>query len=119
MPESRKYVGSCHCGQIRYEVTTDLSPVMSCNCSICSRVGALRTFVPASQFKLLSGEDALSEYQFNKRHIHHQFCRHCGIHPFARGSTPSGDEMIAINVRCLEGVDTSSLSIKTFDGRSL
>jgi hypothetical protein len=35
----KTYVGSCHCGNVRYEVTTDLSKVMECNGSIGSRFG--------------------------------------------------------------------------------
>src|SRR4029077_9763998 len=54
--EVRSIVGSCHCGNVRYEVSTDLKSVMACNCSICSRSGYLLTFVPEDQFKLLSGE---------------------------------------------------------------
>ncbi|MEY4579146.1 MAG: hypothetical protein RL701_3849, partial [Pseudomonadota bacterium] len=57
MPEAKAYKGSCHCGNVSYEVTTDLAKVMQCNCSICSRSGYLLTFVPAEQFTLKSGDD--------------------------------------------------------------
>jgi len=56
---------------------------------------------------------------FNKNIIKHRFCPTCGIHPFGEGVDPSGNRMAAINVRCLEGVDFSSLPVKHFDGRSL
>jgi hypothetical protein len=85
---------------------------------MCGRSGTLLTFVPASDFTLLSGEESLKDYQFNKKHIHHLFCTNCGIKSFARGSSPKG-EMVAVNVRCLEGVDVDSLAINHFDGRSL
>ena len=62
-----------------------LEPVLSCNCSICQKRGALLTFVPAAQFTLLSGEDDLTDYQFNKKIVHHLFCGHCGVGSFARG----------------------------------
>ena len=32
---------------------------------------------------------------------------------------PDGKEMVAINVRCLEGVEPSDYRVRTFDGRSL
>jgi len=119
MPEAAKYQGGCHCGRVRYEVETALEPVLSCNCSICQKRGALLTFVPASQFSLHSGEDALTDYQFNKKIIHHLFCKTCGIASFARGRGPDGTEMVAINVRCLDGVDVASLTPMPFDGKSL
>jgi hypothetical protein len=117
--ESRSYTGSCHCGNVKYEVQTDLAKVMECNCSLCSRAGYLLSFVPGAQFKLLSGDDSLSNYQFNKKHIEHLFCKNCGVRSFARGKGPDGSAMYAINVRCLEGVDPKTLTIKQVDGKSL
>lgn len=119
MPEPRKLAGGCHCGKVRYEVTTDLTRVASCNCSICSRLGALFTFVSPSQFDLLSGEDALTDYQFNKKVIHHLFCSTCGVESFARGTGPDGKQVVAINVRCLDGVNLGALTLVPFDGKSL
>src|SRR5262245_50815144 len=117
--ETKKHVGSCHCGKVRYEVTTDLAKVMSCNCSICSRKGHLLTFVTPENFNLLPGEDALTDYQFNKHVIHHLCCATCGVGPFARGKRRDGSPMVAINVRCLEDVDLGSLTITPVDGKSL
>jgi hypothetical protein len=117
MPEPKKYVGSCHCGAVRYEVETDLARVISCNCSMCSRAGWLLTFVPAEQFTLLSGEDALTDYRFNTHVIAHLFCKVCGVKAFGKGKGPQG-EMRAINVRCLEGLDPESLTITKVDGKN-
>jgi hypothetical protein len=117
--ESRSYSGSCHCGKVRYEVTTDLANVIECNCSICARAGYLLSFVPGDKFKLLSGEDSLSSYHFNKMHVDHKFCKNCGVRSFGQGKGRDGTPMYAINVRCLEGVDPKSLQIKQVDGKSL
>jgi hypothetical protein len=46
-------------------------------------------------------------------------CPTCGIESFARGAGPDGKEMIAINVRCLDGVDVKSLSLTPIDGRNM
>jgi hypothetical protein len=119
MAYAKTYTGGCHCGEVRYETTTDLASVMSCNCSICAKRGALWTFVPLDQFALRSGEDCLTDYQFNKKIIHHLFCSICGIGSFSRGKGPDGSEMIAVNVRCLDGVDLAALKPAPFDGKSL
>lgn len=118
MPETKTYTGGCHCGKVRYEVTAAIDAAIACNCSICSKAGYLLAFVPADQFKLLSGEDALTDYQFNKMVIHHRFCSTCGIHSFAGGIGPGGKEMRAVNVRCLEDVDVASLKQNPVDGKS-
>lgn len=118
MTGAQTYRGSCHCGAVAYEATAALDKVISCNCSRCARLGWLLSFVPASQFRLLSGADVLTEYRFNTKTIAHLFCRVCGIEPFARGKRPDGAEMVALNVRCLEGVDPDSLAVEKVDGRS-
>jgi hypothetical protein len=104
---------------VRFEATTDLARVASCNCSICTKRGALWAFVKAPQFTLLQGEDALSDYQFGKKRIHHLFCRWCGIGSFSRGLAPNGEETFAVNVRCLDDIDVAGLTLTPFDGKSL
>ena len=115
------YTGGCQCGKVRYEVALDLdAPVIACNCSRCGRLGSLLSFAPAAEFNLTSGEDALTEYQFNKHVVHHMFCATCGIQSFARGTNPKdGAEMAAINVRCLDGVEPDSLKVHKVDGRGI
>jgi hypothetical protein len=119
MGESKTYTGGCHCGEVRFEVTADVSNVTACNCSICQKRGALWTFVTAEHFALRAGSDDLKDYQFGKKTIHHLFCPQCGVGAFSRGLTPKGDEMVAVNVRCLDDVDVAGLAAKPFDGRSL
>jgi hypothetical protein len=119
MGESKTYRGSCHCGNVKYDVEVDLSgPVMACNCSMCGRTGSLMTFVPEDKFHLLSGEDSLTDYQFNTKRIHHLFCSHCGVRSFGRGTGPGNAAMCMINVRCLSDVDPLKLEIKHYDGKS-
>ena len=114
-----KYKGSCHCGAIAFEAEGDLKEAMSCNCSICSRKGSLLWFIPRDKFRLLTPEDGIKTYTFNKHRIKHKFCAKCGIHPFAEAVDPKGTPTAAINVRCLEGVDFAALPVKHFDGRAL
>jgi hypothetical protein len=100
-------------------VRLDLTkPVLSCNCSMCGRSGTMLAFVPATEFTLRSGEDALTDYQFNKHVIHHLFCNVCGIKSFARGQKPDGTKTVAINVRCLDDVDLDALTVTRFDGKT-
>jgi hypothetical protein len=120
MSEKRTYGGSCHCGAVRYEVTTaPPEKAFACNCSICSRMGWLLAFVPEADFRLLAGEKDLTDYQFGNKHIHHLFCRTCGVRSFSRGSGKDGKITFSINLRCLAGVDATSLPVQTFDGASL
>lgn len=114
-----KYTGGCHCGGVRFEVEADLARTVSCNCSICSKTGSILSFAPEGDFKLLSGEELLSDYLFNKKVIHHLFCKRCGIRSFARGTRPDGTGTVAVNVRCLDDVEVAKLAPAQFDGKSL
>ena len=60
----RTYHGSCHCGVVAFEADLDPSELSQCNCSICSKKGALHRRVKAEQFRLLHGDEALQLYQF-------------------------------------------------------
>jgi len=113
-----KHTGGCHCGKVRYEVEADIKEVNSCNCSLCQKRGYLLAFVPRAQFTVLSGEDAQTDYQFNRKIIHHLFCGTCGVSSFGTGSGDYADT-VAINVRCLDDIDLDALTVKTIDGRSL
>ncbi len=72
------YHGSCHCGDVKFEAQGDLQGVMACNCSICRRKGALMWFVPRDHMTLLTPDDNLATYLFNKHVIRHRFCKRCG-----------------------------------------
>lgn len=115
----KKYVGGCHCGKVKFEVEMNLKNAISCNCSVCMKRGSLLDFVPESQFTLKSGENELQDYLFNKKVIHHLFCKTCGILSFGRGVAPDGTKVVAINLRCLEGIDLKTINIQEFDGRSI
>jgi hypothetical protein len=120
MGEKATYHGSCHCGAVRYEAkSAPIEQAMSCNCSMCRRKGTLLAFVPATDFTLQSGEEALTDYQFNKHVLHHVFCGTCGVTSFVRGQKPDGSAMIALNVRCLDEIDPDTIKVTHFDGKSV
>jgi hypothetical protein len=115
----KTYQGSCHCGAVRFEADIDLAKgTFRCNCSICFKSRAWLAGVPASDFRLLSGEQSLADYQFNKHIIHHRFCKTCGVRPFSQGNDPKGNKSYAVRVNCLDGVDPRELiaaPVKYFD----
>jgi hypothetical protein len=112
------YEGSCHCGKIAFTVDGEIGSVLQCNCSHCQRKGYLLWFVPAESFHLTTSPAEIRTYTFNRHVIKHHFCAVCGCAPFAEGADAKGNPTASVNVRCLEGVDWSSLKITRFDGRS-
>ncbi len=114
------YKGSCHCGRVAFQIEGTLAGATSCNCSICQRKGTLMWFIPSDQgLQLLTPDENASTYTFNKHAIKHRFCPKCGMHPYGEGVDPKGNNMAAINVRCLEGIELETIAVTHFDGRAL
>jgi len=111
------YVGSCHCGAVRYEIDAVIDRVTQCNCSICSKKGILHHRVAPENFRLLSGEQQLGTYQFGTMVAKHHFCKICGIHTFTRPR--AAPELYTVNVRTLDNFDLQreKPEVIAFDGR--
>ena len=85
-----KYKGSCHCGKVEFEVEGELNGAMACNCSMCSRKGSFLWFVPRDQLQLLTSEEDIGTYTFNKHVIKHRFCPDVWHSPVRRGHRSNG-----------------------------
>ncbi|HEY8617844.1 GFA family protein [Phenylobacterium sp.] len=107
--------GSCHCGRIAYTLDETPTQAIECNCSICRRRGSILAFAKPEGFHLETSRDEIAVYTWNTGVIRHQFCRTCGCAPFAEGLGPNGP-MVAINLRCAEDLDLSSVTVTAFDG---
>jgi hypothetical protein len=119
----KTYRGGCHCGAVRFECEIDpVEGTSKCNCSVCAKGRFWKAIARKDAFRLLHGEDALSDYQFGSRTIHHLFCRTCGIKPFGRGHMEAlGGTFYAVNVACLEGAAPEEMAagpIEYQDGRN-
>ena len=114
-----KHRGSCHCGAIAFEVEGDIDRALSCNCSMCQRKGSLLWFVPRTALTLSTPEENSRVYLFNKHRLKHRFCPTCGLHPYAEGKDKAGTDTVAVNIRCLEDIDLSSIPVTHVDGRSM
>jgi hypothetical protein len=114
----KTYAASCHCGAVRFEARLDLrAGAGKCNCSICKKTNFLGAKVKPEDFKQLSGADALTDYQFNSKSVHHFFCARCGVQTFGHANIPqAGGEYYSVNVHCLDGADITDLSVRYCDG---
>ena len=112
-----KYRGSCHCGNVKFEVEGEVDSGLACNCSMCSRKGSLLWFVPRASLKVLTPDANASTYTFNRHVIKHRFCPHCGIHVYGEGKDPKGNDMGAINLRVLEDFDLDAVKVHHYNGR--
>lgn len=120
---TKRYTGGCHCGKVRFEAELDLAAgTTKCSCSICTKARLWGARVAPEQFRLLSGESDLTDYQFNTRSCHHLFCKHCGVRAFEWADIPqAGGKYYNIQVTCLDDLDVDAVMAAPFrfcDGRN-
>jgi hypothetical protein len=82
VPQIYEYQGSCHCGAIRARLQAtrpaDDLEVRACQCSFCTRHGAMTVSDPAGRALIEIARAQLGEYQFATLSGVSLICRRCG-----------------------------------------
>ena len=108
---------SCHCGAVELVLTipNGLEDPRRCNCSICSKRGAIVVSVLLENLKVTKGQDKLTLYQFNSMTAKHYFCSVCGI--YTHHQRRSNRHQFAVNVATLVGANALELEpVSVLDG---
>jgi hypothetical protein len=105
-PESHRFTGRCHCGNLAVTFETRTPPqdlvVRSCTCSFCRRHGARCVSYPAGAMRILVQDPALLlRYGFGLRTADFLICSRCGTYLGAIMTV--GDSAVAtINVNTFD-----------------
>ena len=112
-----KVAGGCHCKAVRFEAEVPAAvELLDCNCSICAATGFLHLIVPHGDFRLLSGEEALTGYRFGTGAANHLFCSVCGIKSFYQPR--SHPDAWSVNWNALDQAPRPEAKVRAFDGRN-
>lgn len=75
-------LGECNCGSVAFEISSDLSGVFVCHCSICRRStgsnGIAVVIVNSDAFRWIRGEELITCWKKPDADWQTWFCRTCG-----------------------------------------
>lgn len=126
-------IASCHCGSTRIALPAQPTAAKSCNCSYCSRAGAVWAYYKAGELTFLAQEgDAL--YAPSGMNQHH-FCSKCGMQTWGdspdwaslynNDGTPKNgtggmptERIYSVNLNLVEDLDWSQVAVEKVDGRN-
>lgn len=114
----------CHCGATQFEVTEAPAEVTSCNCTFCSKRGALHAYYSPEQFRLITARDRVSTYQWNSYIGQHHHCAICGCGTYSEfpsfdsGKPDFDNPRISVNARLFEDFDAEALPVVKVNGRT-
>lgn len=117
--------GRCHCGNIDYTLfapvpKTEL-PLRSCDCTFCSRQGAVYTSHPHARLQVrIADEASIQWYRFGSETAEVLFCTICGVMTLI--TCDIDDHLYAVlNANTVNGlhIDRTNLTTVSHEGYSL
>lgn len=125
--------GSCHCGATKFEIDFTPETATQCNCSFCTKRGALWAYGDPDQFRLLTPIEDARAYARSADNKHY-FCPTCGCTTFsdnpdysafasgdwaaAEASFDPAKRRISVNLWVLDDFDITALPVTHVDGKS-
>ena len=75
-------IGECNCGAVAFEITSKISDVFICHCSICRRStgsnGIAVVVISNSDFRWVRGEKLINTWHKPEHDWKTSFCQNCG-----------------------------------------
>lgn len=124
MPDTKRYDGSCHCGNIRVTFETATPPsevgVRECGCSFCRKHGSRSISGPGSSVTIrIAVPEAVSRYRFGLKTSDFLVCRECGVYAVSLLETDEG-AYATLNLNVLDDASlfTSEPKTVSYDGET-
>jgi len=117
----KTYKGSCHCGDVRYEVELDLAQGTGrCNCTFCMKTRSWSAAVKPDAFRLASGASEGVAYHKHAEAPVKYHCARCGVLTHAKGDADyMGGPYVSVFVATLDDASVEELlsgPMRFYDG---
>ena len=109
-------VASCHCGNVNINISTEVTSLTSCNCSICRRYGALWAYFSPQQVTINEIKLQSATYSWADKGINFHHCPTCGCLTHYTCTSLADSKRVAVNFRMVSPNIVDRLKIRHFDG---
>ena len=106
---------SCHCGKVKIQIPNSTEKVTSCNCSVCTRYGALWAYFEPINVTVNCDKDALGSYSWGDKTIEFKHCKSCGCITHYTPTDCGNKDRMAVNFRLVPANILKSVKIRYFD----
>ncbi len=109
--------GQCHCKAVEWTYSLPLESATACNCTLCSRYGALWAYAHLNHGIQFTG--ATAKYERGRKLNGYHFCSQCGCTMFyiSNAQDEQGRLRMAVNLRmAVDPNQIANLLIDHFDG---
>ena len=107
---------TCHCGNIQVETAEKPDVILSCNCSICGRYGAIWAYYTEDQITVTHQSAPTKTYRWGKETTDFHHCPHCGCMTHYTMTEYVESDKVAINTRMVSRAVMAGIPVKMFDG---
>lgn len=108
--------GTCHCGAVSYQFTETPKHALSCNCSVCRRLGVTWIYAEASNVTLTHPKDGLIRYAWGDKNIVFNTCKSCGCTTHWVASEDPQSSRMAVNLALCDDAAAADIPVRRFDG---
>lgn len=112
--ENRLIHGSCHCGNVTFELAKSPEKLVDCNCSICRRIGALWGHLEPADVSIKAGKT--TAYVHGDELLAFHTCLKCGCTTHYENLGKDKHTHMAVNFRMCDPDVVGQFVVRRFDG---
>ena len=109
-------VGSCHCGKITIILAKQPDYLNDCNCSLCSKLGAIWGYVDSADVQIVGETIAYTRQDRGQPSVRAYFCGCCGATTHWSPMPHVPQDRMGINVRLFAAGDLTGIVLHYPDG---
>lgn len=107
---------TCHCGNVHIETAELPTLIVSCNCSVCFRMGALWGYYSAADVDVHHETAPTDSYRWGDEKIAFHHCPDCGCVTHYTSTEKAENKRTVINFRMVDRHITEKIPLRKFDG---